>query len=374
MSPLNRLHKHFSRAVVVEAMEGWHSGDLSRRSMRSQLAVVFAFLIVAGPVAMLIIAAWMALAFFGNVFTMILAALLAIGGLVLLPRLQRPPERLLTRQQAPEAFALLDQISAHLGAPQIDGIELMAGANAYLGQYGVIRRRVVLGIGIVLWDGLSDQERLALLAHEIAHLANDDPARGRILAWAIEVLIGWYEVFDAEEHQRLNLATDVLFGLLGALVWAMLRGLGWLYNLDSQKAEFLADGLSARVAGRRASVDLLHVLVRMSALNKVMATYMPRQHKDHDGPGIFEYIQEELAQMPAEEVARLEERMAAEELSVDASHPPTIYRLGFLSEISLEAPLMTVQPEPFAAMTEEFAIERARLGRALYGDYLDANT
>jgi heat shock protein HtpX len=292
------------------------------------------------------------------------------------PRFDQRKARRLNRSEVPKTFALLDQICAKLEAPAIDAVELGYDANAFMAQPGVIRRKgTILGIGAILWLALDDDEKVALLAHEVGHLVNKDPARGRLLGGAISVVVGWIDFFDSPEAEEGFFLTELIFNIMAwaaALVWL---GLNALYNLSSQRAEYLADGLAAQVAGRAAKVRLLRRLVVLTKLDEAMANYRPSVHKDHDGAGILKHFAQTVAELPQSEKDALYDKATAEHLSVDTTHPPTVFRIGFVSEIALDtAGSLTVAPDLIRDVDAELAQHWDRLGRDLYGRYLDATT
>lgn len=122
------------------------------------------------PVCFVLWATWF------NLLELASALLLIATGLYLRPRAPRLSEPLRGRDDLPKLFALLDQLSAKLGAEKIDAVMVSEDIKAFMA--GPKRHGHVLGIGAPLWMGLESDERLAVLSHEVAHLAHRDPARG----------------------------------------------------------------------------------------------------------------------------------------------------------------------------------------------------
>ncbi|MFF4154494.1 M48 family metallopeptidase [Streptomyces sp. NPDC001651] len=108
-----------------------------------------------------------------------------VAGLVLLalawllaPRPGRLPEGwpALLRADAPELFALVDEVARSVGQ-SVHAIAVDRNINAAVTTHG-IRRRWLLVLGMPLWEILTPEERIALLGHELAHCANGDIRNG----------------------------------------------------------------------------------------------------------------------------------------------------------------------------------------------------
>src|SRR5262249_49481019 len=98
-----------------------------------------------------------------------------------------PRDAVLTRAEAPQLYALVDSIALTLRTPRVDGILITRAFNAGLGRVGMRQRRL-LALGKPLWDVLQGQERVALLAHELAHEVNGDFSRTMVVASACDSL------------------------------------------------------------------------------------------------------------------------------------------------------------------------------------------
>ncbi|MGL5009680.1 MAG: M48 family metallopeptidase, partial [Paracoccaceae bacterium] len=112
-------------------------------------------------------------------------ALLIALGIFLLPRRPKLPDGLLRRADLPQSFAMLDEICAQLATPAITGIAIDTSFNAYVTEIG---RERILGFGVIMWAALNDDQRLAVLGHEVAHLVNGDPARRGLIARLIRTV------------------------------------------------------------------------------------------------------------------------------------------------------------------------------------------
>lgn len=192
---------------------------------------------------------------------------LLIGGLLLLlawafrPRLGRlVDEDYLTRDKYPTLFSLIDRVAELMGVKTPQLVTYDAIFNAFFGRIG-FRQRSWLHLGMALWMSLSPRARIALLAHELAHDANGDSARGLWVGGAFQTIIGWYQIIVPDQVFSSNLSPfEIIFYFLLYLLSRPIYFLIWLYILllmyDSRRAEYLADELASRVVGTVTMIEL----------------------------------------------------------------------------------------------------------------------
>src|SRR5205814_4685403 len=95
----------------------------------------------------------------------------------LLVRVKAPQGRAVTRTEAPELFAVLDDLQTQLRSAAFHQVFIDPRCNAgvvqvpRLGVFGWSRNYLL--IGLPLLDGLSPDEMRAVLAHEFAHLSRE---------------------------------------------------------------------------------------------------------------------------------------------------------------------------------------------------------
>lgn len=117
------------------------------------------------------------------------------------PRFPRLPGTPVTPEQAPEFHALIRDVAAQLQVSPPAQVTLQADVNAFMGHSG-FPPRTMLGVGLPLWYGLPPQACVAILAHELAHGRNGDPARSHLIGAALMVLQQLYVVIMPDEMQR----------------------------------------------------------------------------------------------------------------------------------------------------------------------------
>ena len=243
------------------------------------IAALFAFSIMATPycvaglgVAIIVFSQY-------SIPGIVLGTIILFAGFYLRTPKPTNTQSTLRRADAPTLFELLDDIAKRLGAPRVDGIHVDRELNAYMAEFGTKER--VLGIGAPLWLALEPPERLALLAHEIAHLINQDPARGQLAYGALGTLARWHdlshppEIVDHETNSRFYYEERGLLGqlsgfLFGRTIETISLGFEKLIFADSQRAEYLADVSSASVAGVAAENASLKKLILSPLAEEVL--------------------------------------------------------------------------------------------------------
>ncbi|QYR19295.1 M48 family metallopeptidase [Paenibacillus sp. sptzw28] len=97
------------------------------------------------------------------------------------PRFYRFKRKPIHRSDYPVIYELLDELAERTGARRIDSVVALPEFTAFFMRSGLLRKRLI-GIGIPLFAGLTVQEKIHVLAHEMAHNAHNDNTRN----WYVE--------------------------------------------------------------------------------------------------------------------------------------------------------------------------------------------
>jgi hypothetical protein len=303
-----------------------------------------------------------------------------VGGLVLLlvcygtrPALpQRPPYvAKLGPTQAPATFALLRQIGQQVGAPVPDELLVSRLFNAGVGRVGLRGR--VLEIGAPLWVAAGPQARIALLAHELGHLAHKDLTSGLWVGTARTTLNKWDDVFRSPSRRT----TGTMGGFWGAGAMVLLSGLlfpvfrgvtgayaslvEWANAPAHRRQEMLADLDSARVAGTDGALDLLDTT--LARLN--VETSMASAAVDGRRPDLWAVVTQRLAARGPQERESARRAAASERTRIDASHPATTLRIRLISVRPWEPGTITLDREQWATIDAELAKPLATAAKAI---------
>lgn len=334
------------------------------------LTAVASLLLIAAVLALAVVGAWLIVAFpFPNLAILLGVAMVGLA-VALRPRFGRvdPDLEVLSRDRAPELFGLIDEVAAAIGAPAPDVVGVDGDSNAYANAVG-LRRRKVLGLGLPLWGSLPAGERVALLGHELGHFVNGDPRRGLLTQPAFTMLASAADLFrpvratvggglvemvgDALGRAFQWVVSRVLFGAHLVLVSVALR--------DSQRAEYLADDLAARVAGTTAATNLLDALLAAESMALAVRVHARAGH----GPDRWRSAFAEARAANTERLPLLRQLSARDEASLFAAHPPTGLRRRMLAGRPWQDATVVLTPDRLERIDAELAGEYARFRRTV---------
>ncbi len=289
-----------------------------------------ATLLLAAPVhlaapASLATAGWV-LASADGPLAVLLALTLVLVAVGSWPRRTRglDPAASLTAREAPVTFALLDRVSTQVGAPRLHRLDVTSALGSRAHRSGV-RRRPVLEVGAVGWAALSDQGRVAMVAHEAVHLVRPELRCERITGRADAVLEEWRLIAGGEHPRRAGDAEDarrfvtslsaVLLAPVRVVVVLWSRSLLRLQAPVTVRGELVADGLAARAAG----VDALHEVWDLGLGAATWETALTRGLSGHED--LRSCLRDAVAAVPAQTVLRRRRSAAEAGHRVDAGPP-----------------------------------------------------
>jgi Zn-dependent protease with chaperone function len=287
------------------------------------------FALIAGGIAGIVVD-------FPNALSFLLGAGLIGLGWLMRPRAFQLGDDVihLDPDRTPALHKLAADVAAALDRPPPDEIVADARWNASWAPVGGRRRRVLM-LGVPLWAALEPQERVALVAHELGHDRNGDLRRGLFIGSAVEGLsaLAWLLVPPSErpggaDFMGLALAEWISGGLMWlisrpvvAVLWIEAR----LLLRDSQRAEYLADALAARVAGTQAVVALHERTLLWSTFELVV------QHAAHENAtDVLDRLRVSIQLVPDRERDRRRRVARLKQSRLDDSHPPTGMRIEML--------------------------------------------
>jgi Zn-dependent protease with chaperone function len=291
--------------------------------------------------------------------------LLALGiAWTLRPRLGKAPSTILDRTRHPHIYAVADRISRELGAAPVDGIAINETFNAMYCRVG-FRRRQYVTIGLPLFAILDERERVALLAHEVAHGVNGDSTRGLVVGSAVSSLATWHHLWApqsiASSESGLPGILMIPFNAVLFLFAGAAYGAAYLLELlmyrDSQRAEYLADTLESAVAGSAAAMSML----RKVHHGETFKFAVQRVALNRDLPTLVVELRHQVARVPDGELERIERVLRINGRSLDATHPPTAFRIEMQRKHYVPEPKVTITPEENLAIEKELAAWYARM-------------
>ena len=289
-----------------------------------------------------------------TIFDPMLAAVLMLLCWTARPRMVAPPYYMLSRTEFPTLYALSDRIANALRTRPVRGIAYSAEFGANYRQAGLTSRPYI-ELGAPLLAILDNEERLALLAHELSHGANGDPLRSSFLSGAVNTLASWGTSFRPEAIgslgkglpygaivSLLGIPIDLLMLAFSELVLLAAKALLLLVLRQSQRAEYLADRLAASVAGSREMQEALEKTYFGNIVDQALRAHALAAPYEPIGSKI---LQAASAVMPVD-VEALRSESLSSQWQVDSTHPPTALRVGLLG-------LTPARPRPGLLSTEE---------------------
>ncbi len=282
---------------------------------------------------------------------------LLAGGLCLLiaalsfPRFARAPRHIVSRSDYPGIYALSDRVAKALGTKPVAGIGISTEFNANYCVAGWEGRPYV-EIGAALAAVLSVEEFVALLAHELSHGANGDPLRGRYLGGALDTVVRW--AIAIRPTSITNLGDGMPYGPIVSIVgipfavvalalseamFLLAKGFYLLVLRQSQRAEYLADLLAARIAGTHEMTSQLEKLY----LYNVVDTAVQRHALSNPEEPIQDVLREAIRSLPESKLESFRSESRAQSWQVDSTHPPTAMRIDVLGahEVLDAAPILS---------------------------------
>jgi len=167
----------------------------------------------------------------------------------------RPDGVRLSREDAPELFAVVEEMTRELGAPRFHHIYLNEEFNAAvyqrprLGVFGWQENNLL--VGLPLLQALSPEQFKAVLAHEIGHLRG---GHGRFGGWVYRVQASWARLVAQLDRAG---ATGVM--MRAFFKWYAPRFAAWSFPVR-RLDEYEADRCAARLTSARTAADALCLL------------------------------------------------------------------------------------------------------------------
>ena len=308
---------------------------------------------------------------FPNVLAILIGATLLGLGLVMRPRLGKPPERGHV-VDAPALREVTANVAQALGGRPPDEIRIDGRWNASWQAVGVPRRRI-LTLGLPLLAALEAQERVALIGHELGHGRNGDSRRSVIVGSAVNGL-DW--LADALRHGVSYADADIgwIDWVSGGLMWLVSRPVDALLWLeahlllrDVQRAEYLADALAARAAGSGAAIALHERLLLYSTFQLVV-----QQAAHENAENVLDRLRISIQLIPDRERERRRRVARLEEARLDDTHPPTGMRIALLEQRAAEPPRVVLNEAQSRRIDAELETLVHRIDREMLDTYRDS--
>jgi len=267
----------------------------------------------------------------------------------------------LRRQDAPNLFSLVDDISSKLQAPRFHHILLTEDFNASvvqrprLGLFGWQQNYLILGLPLML--ALPPEQFQAVLAHELGHLSGN---HSRFDAWIYRQRIAWYRI-EQGLGQEGNESSWFIFKRF--LQWYIPFFDAYSFVL-ARLDEYEADRCAVEIAGvENSAKTLMSVEVKSRFIGNNFWSHIYQQVQTEIEPPKTSYtaMQTALAQgIPLKEASTYLAQALAEKTSNADTHPCLSDRLKALGclpniqeELSLSVPINISAAQAYLGETLE---------------------
>jgi Zn-dependent protease with chaperone function len=370
----HRLAQRYGARLFDELSAG-DAGRSTRRTVSGPLAYAIALAVHGLTVVLAAVGVWGLVRGWGGLGMVFGLFFLALAW-SLRPRLNRLSEddRVLLRGDAPELYALVDEVAAAMGTRSVDAVVIDVEANASVTHLGLRRR--LLTLGLPLWEVLSPQQRIALLGHEFGHFTQGDTRHGMVVGTALRSLGTWLSyVRPMPNPNVIQAITNWACVPLRLLIMAVMALLDLLTARASQRGEYLADTAAARIGSTEGAVGLMdRLMVSDSIVTTLLRETNSRRLRGSGRSGeqnpddLWEALTAHLDSVPESEYERQRRVGALRGHSVDASHPPTHLRRRFLLGATPVPAAVTADAARSERIAGELAAVRETLAREIVRD------
>ncbi|GAA2160921.1 peptidase M48-like protein [Humibacillus xanthopallidus] len=307
----------------------------------------------------------------------------------LLPRPHRVADApTLSSDDFPGTHRLVAALSTELGVRPPASIHVNLDFNAFVTGTGW-RLRPALVIGLPCWTCLTDDERIALLGHELGHLVGRDQGRVVVVGQAhrvLERLATLITPLPAGAYSGLTPSTvdDGGWGGTATMNWmgsgllrvlslpslALLLAFERLAARDSQRRECLADLRAADIAGTVATERLMLSMMNTSGLLTLAGAAVRRREDPFEA---LEQVRARPAPTPTA-VSEAHARARATGLRWDDGHPRDDLRLEVITArpVTVDAAALATRRLLVEAADHELRTLRPGLSRELSHELLEA--
>jgi Zn-dependent protease with chaperone function len=371
---VDRIYKNIGRRVGKELFQTMlkSSSMKPRITVAKLLALIISYAVYSISIISIVLMAYLIINFGINVVSGLLSLFLMGITIVSFPRFNKVPKGIISRSEFPALYKLLDSITKASNSKDVYGIVINDEFNASYTEIGLKRRKIVT-IGLPLFYILSNEEKVALLSHEIAHGINGDIRRGLITGTALNTLIEWYEIISPDSNVDdawgyipvVSTITKLIMLAFSKIILLVITTLIYLVHNDSQRAEYLADYIGASISGTnemKALLDKMHLgIYSRIALQKTVLS--------SGKTNFFHEILEQVNMIPKKEFERIKLVERMEESKLDVTHPPTAYRISLMEQQKSFSPKITLSESDSFQIEKEMDLAKNNIEKKLINDY-----
>jgi Zn-dependent protease with chaperone function len=303
-----------------------------------------------------------------------LGVILAVLAVAVRPRPPRLDDRyvVVEADRAPRFWELLREIAAAVETEPPERVVVDLAPSASVVNIGR-GSRTVLQLGAPLWAILDRQERVGLLAHELGHLSNGDPRRGRLVWLGTQTLTRWWVALvpppSTRQNAPLQWVENVVMAGLRGMIRLWLAAIARLQIRAVQRAELRSDHVAARMAGWAGYTQLLNRLRYGHRLGHATQLAAARR----DGVDFYTSLVDSVESLPPQEEERLRRLAAREPYDPGLTHPPARLRVRAVEDLRAEIGLVVPDTDRWTSIDAELAPAMGAVAQQARDDH-DATT
>ncbi len=306
-----------------------------------------------------------------NIIPILFGIFLLFLAWFLRPRGEKAEKRQLTRKEFPHTFDFFEKIGNYFNI-KVDLIGVYGEYNALVSSVGIFQKKQVV-IGLPLISSLSDQEVVALFSHEFAHLKSTDITQNILVSTALETLQRLYSVIHPGNLFEGNTVAVILmlpFRIIGWLFSELVRlcyiGLSVLSFRSHQLSEYRSDIIATQYAGKQTVLNLFKKIKFQPCFTLAVKNAALTTDKDFD---LYKEINNLINTVPQREITRLDKLEAKEEIRIDSTHPPLVFREEVISTLpDLPSKIMLIEFD-FVKIRKELSTYNNQIQEYLADNY-----
>ncbi|WP_315370929.1 hypothetical protein [Paenibacillus xylanexedens] len=280
-------------------------------------------------------------------------ALLLLWITIILPYRKRLPGRVISKDEYPELYGMIDEIGERLNVPPVDMVIISEEYNAY--NLHLKRKKRALVIGIPFFAALTLQEKIAALSHQMSQFAHPNISNNSLVERARHVLNSWIDTVDPQDSGLLYWVVFPLI-ILRLLLFAIIGG---VYSLliksmrnEMQRVFYIADNEASETAGSEAVLSLF-LKSEMEGLFAHTAEQVAEYQYNKE---LYEEFRKRISIVPTQELLRIQRIQEMNDTQSRSYHPPMKNRIELIREHWAMIPAYRPDAAKERRINEEFRL------------------
>ncbi|MEO2210668.1 hypothetical protein ABGV40_07180 [Paenibacillus amylolyticus] len=292
-------------------------------------------------------------------------ALLFLWITIILPYRKRLPGRVITRDEYPELYGMIDEIGERLNVPPVDIVIISEEYNAY--NLHLKRKKRALILGIPFFAALTLQEKIAAISHQMSQFAHPNISNSSLVERAKHVLNSWIDTVDPQDSGLLYWVVFPLI-ILRLLLFAVIGG---VYSLliksmqnEMQRVFYIADNEASETAGSEAVLSLF-----LKSEMEGLFAHTAEQVADYQyNKELYEEFRKRISAVPTQELLRIQRIQEMNDTRSRSYHPPMKNRIELIREHWAMIPAYRPDAAKERRINEEFRLLEQRSQKILLSD------